>query len=274
MSGHHARIDWRGDGWTVRDLASLNGTWVNGRRIANGGSQEVRAGDELAFGDRGSTWVLEDASAPVPMCLPLEGGEPRLLADGGIALPDVEHPEVSVFLGTDGSWTLEAGERVRVVSTGEVIEAGGRTWRFSCPSEWAQTVKSKSLRLVRESTLHFEVSRDEEYVSLSAEFEGELVVIGRHAAFYLLLTLARLRNADSRTLERSEAGWVHRDDVARMLNCGEQQLNVWVYRIRGSFSNKDFIDYASIIERRDGTGQLRIGVPKNVINDGGTSHPA
>ena len=91
---------------------------------------------------------------------------------------------------------------------------------------------------------------------------------GRSNAYYFLLTLARLRNADQREQRESEAGWTHREDLMTMLKCGEQQLNVWVFRVRSKFASKDFLDYASIVERRDGSGQLRIGVPRNVVRDG------
>lgn len=34
VSRHHARLTWRGNGYSVEDLGSANGTWVNGRRIS------------------------------------------------------------------------------------------------------------------------------------------------------------------------------------------------------------------------------------------------
>lgn len=34
VSGHHARIDKNADSFTVTDLKSTNGTFVNGKRIA------------------------------------------------------------------------------------------------------------------------------------------------------------------------------------------------------------------------------------------------
>lgn len=49
VSAHHALVLRTDDGWTVDDLGSLNGTFVNGRRIVD--RSEVRAGDELRLGD-------------------------------------------------------------------------------------------------------------------------------------------------------------------------------------------------------------------------------
>ncbi|MCF6526237.1 FHA domain-containing protein [Streptomyces sp. JJ36] len=51
VSRAHAQLRSTGQGWTLRDLGSANGTWVNGRRIT--GSVTVRAGDHVRFGQVG-----------------------------------------------------------------------------------------------------------------------------------------------------------------------------------------------------------------------------
>jgi pSer/pThr/pTyr-binding forkhead associated (FHA) protein len=47
ISRRHCCLAIRCDGITVRDLGSVNGTWINGRRSESG---PLRAGDELAIG--------------------------------------------------------------------------------------------------------------------------------------------------------------------------------------------------------------------------------
>jgi hypothetical protein len=47
VSKHHARLVWDGGGWTLQDLASKNGTSVDGVPIA---SQRLRGGEWLSFG--------------------------------------------------------------------------------------------------------------------------------------------------------------------------------------------------------------------------------
>src|SRR5581483_10959631 len=37
VSRRHAQVMATPDGWAVRDLESMNGTWVNGERIGSGG---------------------------------------------------------------------------------------------------------------------------------------------------------------------------------------------------------------------------------------------
>jgi hypothetical protein len=273
ISYEHACVKYIPKGWALRDLGSTNGTWLNGQKVTPGVDLELRVGDSIAFGQNDLAWKLEDAAPPEPMALPLHGGEPAILTDGVILLPTSDSPTHSIFRSADGGWTLESSNHVRALEPGDVLEVNGASFRFSCPNEWQATAKIQRVRLVTESVLHFEVSDDEEHVSLTVECDGERMPFGRSNAYYFLLTLARLRNDDRRPQRDSEAGWTHREDLMKMLKCGEQQLNVWVFRVRSKFASKDFLDYASIIERRDGSGQLRIGVPRNVIRDGSKRPP-
>lgn len=48
VSRAHAQLRYTGQGWTLRDLGSSNGTWVNERRIA--GVVPVQPGDRVRFG--------------------------------------------------------------------------------------------------------------------------------------------------------------------------------------------------------------------------------
>jgi hypothetical protein len=47
VSRHHATLLVRERTWFIRDVGSLNGTWVNGRRVREA---EVRSGDEVQLG--------------------------------------------------------------------------------------------------------------------------------------------------------------------------------------------------------------------------------
>ena len=268
VSYEHACLKYTAGGWALRDLGSTNGTWLNGQKVAAGTDLPVRAGDAIAFGESGLVYRLDDAAPPEPMAVALAGGAAASLTDGVILLPTSESPTASIFRSADGGWTLESGDRVRAIEPGEIVDVSGASFRFSCPNEWQATAKIQRLRLVTESVLHFDVSDDEEHVSLTVECDGDRMPLGRSNAYYFLLTLARLRNTEHRAERDSESGWTHREELTNMLKCGEQQLNVWIHRVRAKFASKEFLDYASIVERRDGSGQLRIGVPRNVIRDG------
>jgi pSer/pThr/pTyr-binding forkhead associated (FHA) protein len=49
-SRRHAQLDWRGDGWVIRDLESTNGTRVNGARVGNSHVTYLRPGDRIEIG--------------------------------------------------------------------------------------------------------------------------------------------------------------------------------------------------------------------------------
>ncbi|MFH1462952.1 MAG: FHA domain-containing protein [Pseudomonadota bacterium] len=63
VSSFHAVIEWGGDGWSVRDLGSRNGTSLNSRRLS--GRAALREGDILRFARSGS-WCVERLRSDPP----------------------------------------------------------------------------------------------------------------------------------------------------------------------------------------------------------------
>lgn len=51
VSRSHALIEWNGSGFTLRDLGSINGTYVNGQLLASG-AWLLRDGDEITVHDQ------------------------------------------------------------------------------------------------------------------------------------------------------------------------------------------------------------------------------
>ena len=49
VSRIHARLAFRGGAWIIQDLASTNGTWVNGREV---GRFRLRPGDRVSLGSQ------------------------------------------------------------------------------------------------------------------------------------------------------------------------------------------------------------------------------
>ena len=49
VSRQHALVAVTADGWTVRDLGSTNGTYVNGARLAQGETRPIANGDQVGF---------------------------------------------------------------------------------------------------------------------------------------------------------------------------------------------------------------------------------
>lgn len=59
VSREHCRIEPRADGLWLVDLGSVNGTWVNGVRVAE--RMQIRAGDKLGLGRDGAVLVVQRA---------------------------------------------------------------------------------------------------------------------------------------------------------------------------------------------------------------------
>jgi pSer/pThr/pTyr-binding forkhead associated (FHA) protein len=51
ISRIHARIDYNGASYTVTDLNSTNGTYVNGMQLDPNETVELTEGDEVRFGE-------------------------------------------------------------------------------------------------------------------------------------------------------------------------------------------------------------------------------
>jgi pSer/pThr/pTyr-binding forkhead associated (FHA) protein len=59
----HAELRWTGEAWTIRDLASMNGTFVDGEALKGGQVHVLREGSAIRLG-RGSEFELVDSSGP------------------------------------------------------------------------------------------------------------------------------------------------------------------------------------------------------------------
>ena len=49
VSRQHARVDFRDGVWSIEDLHSTNGTWVNGQRLVSGQPSPLYAGDSVSL---------------------------------------------------------------------------------------------------------------------------------------------------------------------------------------------------------------------------------
>lgn len=269
VSAQHAVIRHDGEGWTIRDLASRNGTWVDGDRIAQGKALHLRKGSRLAFGIADHEWELIDDSPPRVMVVPLDGGPPLAFERDLIALPSAEDPRATIYRNAADSWMLEDGEALPIPLNNQcVFHCGGRTWRFSCPNPVHPTTQAQALStesLLRDLAFDFKVSLDEEHVALRARDGNRVLDLGERTHHYLLVTLARARKADVEggTLETA-AGWVDTDTLCRGSSYTRGQISVDVFRIRKQLMDHAVIDGARIIERRP--GQLRIGTANVTID--------
>jgi hypothetical protein len=268
VSSQHAMIRHDGDDWVIRDLASRNGTWIDGERIAPGQEQRLGKGSRLAFGVPAAQWEMADDAPPGVMAVPLDGTAPVIIEGTLSGLPSAEDPRATVYRDVAGSWMLEEGEAPAVPLTNlRVFHCAGRAWRFSCPSNVRATTRADNAPEavhVRELAFEFCVSLDEEHVDLRARCGDRLLALGERAHHYLLLTLARARMADAQTeTVESACGWLDVETLCRGSKGTRGQISVDVFRARKQLQDHGIVDAARIIERRP--GQLRIGTPNLTI---------
>lgn len=114
ISRRHAQLTWVDNGWELVDLASSNGTWVNGEKVER---RRIVPGDTIQLGDcvlryePGTVDAAEEADAiPIDSEADLE----KTLADATVAikLSQVDLPRLAVRMPGRPTWelALEAGE--------------------------------------------------------------------------------------------------------------------------------------------------------------------
>jgi hypothetical protein len=267
ISGEHATIRWNGTGWEILDLASRNGTKVDGQRITPGERVMLRRDAVIHFGMGGQGWRMVDDGPPSTMAVPADDGAPLQAEDDFLALPGEDEPEVTVYRNRAGEWVIErsGSDTVRAVDGHEIV-AGGRRFVLHLAESIAVTWESQVAPVnIHEAVMHFAVTRDEEHVELALVEGRRRIDLGARAHFYLLLILARTRLAEAQAGEsgvsdESAHGWLYLDDVADMLGIDLKHLNVVVYRCRRQLAAAGILNAADVIERRNDSRQIRLGV--------------
>lgn len=263
VSAQHATIEWTGVHWSVRDLGSRNGTYLSGRTLEPGEQAPLKQGAELRFGRESQPWRLLDEGAPVLMGLRLSTGAWTLAEGEYLVLPDVQSPELAVYLDSRGLWVVEAQGVSSPVEDRSVHHTGhDDLWKIYLPLAIDGTLKeSDAPNLLAHFRLRIAFTRDEEHVELTASTARRSFDLKARAHHYLVLLLARQRLADRRAgLSRAEQGWIRHDDLLRMLRVDDNHLNISIHRARAQFSQIGVADAAGLIERRPTTRQVRIGV--------------
>jgi hypothetical protein len=111
VSRLHAELRKEGDGWTLTDMGSANGTFLNGRKIA--ATELIKAGDEIGMG-KFSLLFEKALDAPVAPTQATKSGP--LSLDGGPGTMHIKAHEVTQLLN-------EASKQRRAQI---VWEAGGQ----------------------------------------------------------------------------------------------------------------------------------------------------
>jgi hypothetical protein len=257
VSSEHAVVAWADGRWSVRDLGSRNGTFVDDRRLAPGDAPALVRGTRIRFAD--DAWTLDDDSAPAPAAIELATGA-RISTEGDVLLlPDADRPEVSIAPTATGAWCAVSDDATWDVGDLDTVLVGGRRFQLSLPTRTDPTVgPDVGLELV------FVVSSDEEQVEVEVSSGARTARFGPKSHHYLLLTLARQRLAQPNR-SAAERGWVQRDDLARMLRLDPRTVNVQVHRVRQELGRHQLEGAAGLLEVRPRTGQIRVSTDRITI---------
>lgn len=272
-SAEHAAIAWSGERWELRDLGSLNGTWLDGRRLAAGERAAVRRDARLAFGGA-DAWIVADDRPVGPAARGEATGEVVHSTSGMLALPSAADPQVTIFRRADGPWFAELGAELRAVADRDALDVGGERWWLFLPAELGAvpaTQKADGTSFaIDEIGLHFAPSLDDEHVDVRARTDdGKELLLPPRSSHYMLLTLARARLQDAqRGVPRDEQGWLYATDLADMLQYTAERLNLEIFRARALLAKLGIAESTQLIERRPGTRQLRIGIARLSVTRG------
>jgi hypothetical protein len=270
VSALHAEVTWNGRVWHLRDRGSRNGTFVAGRKIPAGQQVTLEVGAELGFGAADSCYRFIEDSAPRLMAY---GPDEVLIADSDVlCLPSPGEPEAMVFRGAGGRWVIESIEGNRPIENEDCVVVSGRAYIVHLPGQVLATSDVDDLPEdpLDAAVFEFMVSRDGEHVDLRVREGDRVRSIESRAHVFLLLALARARLSDAAEarLPDTEHGWMHRDDLMKELAITDPPLlNLWVYRARQQLAQMKVPGASMVIERREGAGQLRLGLTRVRVID-------
>ncbi len=261
VSGEHAVI-WWDEGWWIRDLASRNGTFLDGQRLDNS-PHRIARDSRIGLGGSDDGWTLADETAPGPSATGPQGQHISGSFDL-LMLPGDDAPLAAIFMDAKQRWVVEQDGKLRAVVNGESIQLQGEEWILALPEALPQTRESSALML-NDITLAFEVSLDEEHVAVSLQAPGKELPLGSRSHHFALLALSRawLDDPDSPSGER---GWVYQDELAKQLGIEMSLLHIHIHRARRQLMDAEILNAAAIVQRRPASGQIRIGTPGVVVS--------
>jgi hypothetical protein len=253
---------WVSDQWSIRDLGSSNGTFVNGQRIEAGQAVPIAAGTQVGFGSDESQWEVVDIVAPSAVAENLASGELRCQIGAQLALPSEDAPQLVVYRDTRGRDVAETDDNITLIADGDVVTVGDQAWRIHLPVSIEGTATVDAGARLDAIKMRFAVSMDEEHVEITIIHRGQETTLEAREHGYVLLTLARARINDS-ALPAAEQGWLDRDRLLKMLGIDSNALNVAIYRARGQLAAAGVDGAAAVVDVR--RGARRFGVDPDRI---------
>jgi hypothetical protein len=280
ISKLHAAIEWTGKAWCIKNLG-LNGTWVNGIRLAANEAVTLRLNDELHFAElTDPSFTVKDLHPPADMLWPLNNSinatpQPIYLSRYHL-LPDAITPELALYFDEQTQqWQLETQtaqqeHHTHPLNNGDVVQLGNQHWQLMRTHVYGPTeANAFPLQQLRDMEFVFNLSLDEESTQLelvNGQQKVDLAVRNHH---YLLAQLARYRAADAaRGLDNKSQGWIYTDILASEMGLDTTHMNIYIFRLRKQIADNlpTILGLQYLLERRG--GKIRFGCEKFKIYKG------
>ncbi len=271
VSAEHASVYFDKGTWFLRDLASTNGTFLDGVKVDLGRKHALVPGALLGFGAPNPAFRFLNDDAPRMRLRNYATGtklEPTL---GLVVLPNEDQPLVTVFQGLDG-WYEEREGVIRLLSDFDELIVEGAHWVVEVPPPGAEMAQTGLARVGGWATfddlfLRFDVSRDRESIVLQIIAGTDSRGITNRAYHELLLVLAEARlEAIAAAIPEPDQGWLHTDELCRRIGGDISKVNVDVFRARQQLDQLGVVESHRIVQRRPITRQVRIGTACVAIN--------
>lgn len=263
VAPHHAELIWQDNAWTIRDLGSSGGTFVNGEPVDWRSPTRLARGDAFGFGDPAPTHRLVDASPPGVFARNINTGEILEPSGEELLLSAPGESPVRVTPGVEpGSWLVCRGGRLTPVASGEVIGVASQVYALHLPGELTATRPPPTISSIE---LTLRVSKDEKFVEVwLRDADDNVSVMPPRAHYHTMLLLARMRVEDRRAarLPALDQGWRSVAELCEMLSVEESRLNVDIYRIRSDVAKLGLINAKDVIQRRRSRRIVRLGVAR------------
>ena len=255
ISREQAVIRWTGTQWRLRDLGSLNGTFVKGVRLRPGEEVVLARGDLLNFGGLGD-WELASEAAPEAeaRC----GEEQRQAWAGALVIGE------AVLRRLAEGWVLEQNGRKEPVHDRHIALIEGKLWTFRLPEMLPATAAEEEAGEAApprpELPMSLRLEGEEEKVHAQLMYENQNLDLKTRAPNRVLWLLAKERLRDRRRgVAEGDAGWVRVEDAAEHLGISANTWYVWLWRLRAALEEAQVPDADRLVERRF-TGEVRLGI--------------
>lgn len=271
VSKKHATITWNGSNWILQDH-SRNGTLINNKLVSNT-SVVLHTGDLLKFGVLDNNcWEITDCSAPHSYLVNTSNNETIDLLEC-VAFPN-DHSAEILFFKHGETWVAETTKTNIQLSHNETYNFLNSSWRFYYNESLDETLDTRSI--TEQAIFEFELSPDEEQVSLSIVLNDLSINLGDRAHNHLLLALARKRLESNPNSSKGNLGWTSIEALVTSLSkellreVDEYYLNLLIHRFRKHVAAQ--APYGSLftpsLQRTN--GQIRLNAPHLRIIQGDT----